>query len=72
MAANKGSKHHGAKMTEATVKAARASYQNREGRWVVIDGKRRPITMYSLAEKYGVAHQTMHAVLSRKTWRHIA
>lgn len=69
MAANKGSRHHASKMTEAEVRAARRSYE--KGTYIVVDGKREPITVNSLARKYGVAHQTMHAVVKRKTWKHI-
>lgn len=70
MAAHKGAKHHAAKMTEATVRSARNSFEN--GNFIVIDGKRSPVTVNALARKYGVSHQTMHALLKRKTWGHVA
>lgn len=69
MSANQGSKHHAAKMTEATVKAARNTFEN--GKFLMVDGKRHPVTVNALARKYGVSHQTMHAVLKRKTWKHV-
>lgn len=69
MSANKGSKHHAAKMTEATVRAARKTYET--GSWVVIAGKRWPVNVNTLARKYGVSHQTMHALLKRETWQHV-
>lgn len=69
MAANKGSKHHGAKMTEAKVRAARKAYQSAS--WVVLDGKRHPVNANTLAQKYGVAHQTMRSILRGDTWGHV-
>lgn len=70
MSAHKGAKHHAAKMTEAGVRAARKSYES--GNFIVIDGKRSPVTVNSLARKYGVSHQTMHSILKRETWKHVA
>jgi hypothetical protein len=70
MAANKGAKHHAAKMTEAGVKAARKAYDN--GSFIMVDGKRHPVTVNALARKYGVSHQTMHALLKRRTWQHVS
>jgi hypothetical protein len=69
MPARKGSKHHAAKMTEATVRAARKAYANAS--WVMFDGKRHPVNASTLARKYGVTHQTMQAVLDGKTWKHV-
>jgi hypothetical protein len=69
MAANKGSAHHASKMTEADVKAARKTYDT--GKFIIVDGKRQPVTVNALARKYGVAHQTMHAIVKRKTWKHL-
>jgi hypothetical protein len=69
MAANKGSKHHASKMTEATVRAARKSFEN--GSWIMLDGKRTPVSTSSLARKYGVSHQTMDSLLRRETWKHV-
>jgi uncharacterized protein YjcR len=60
MAAHKGAKHHGAKMTTAKVRQARKSYET--GKW----------TVRGLADKYGIAHQTMQAILNRKTWTHVS
>lgn len=60
MAAHKGAKHHAAKMTAAQVRQARKSYAT--GKW----------TIRGLAEKYGVAHQTMGAIIARKTWQHVS
>jgi hypothetical protein len=69
MAANKGSAHHASKMTEADVKAARKTYDT--GKFLMVDGKRHPVTVNALARKYGVAHQTLHAIVKRKTWKHL-
>lgn len=60
MAARQGAKHHAAKMTTAKVRQARKSYGS--GKW----------TIKALAEKYGVSRQSMHALLNRKTWKHVA
>ncbi len=68
MAARTGAKHHAAKMTVAKVRQARKLYESQARDK---DTGRRKWTMTSLAEKYGVAHQTMHAILSRKTWKHV-
>lgn len=70
MAAKSGRDHHNAKMTEATVKAARKTYATAS--WVVVDGKRQPVTAENLAKKYGVAKQTMWSLLQRKTWKHVS
>lgn len=70
MSARKGSKHHAAKMTDATVRAARKAYES--GNFIVVDGKRASVTVNALARKYGVSHQTMHAILKRETWKHVA
>lgn len=69
MAARPGGKHHAAKLTEATVKAARNTFAT--GKFVMLDGKRWPVTASSLARKYGVTHQTMRAALRGDTWRHV-
>jgi uncharacterized protein YjcR len=58
--AHKGAKHHNAKMTTAQVRQARKSYAT--GKW----------TLQGLADKYGVTRQSMHAVIRRDTWKHIA
>lgn len=60
MAAKIGAKHHNAKMTTAKVRAARKTYAR---------GK---TTIKALAEKYGVANQTMWAIVHGKTWKHVA
>lgn len=60
MTAKMGAKHHLAKMTNAKVRQARKSYDT--GKW----------TIRALADKYGVAPQTMHAIVNRKTWRHVS
>lgn len=70
MAAHKGAKHHAAKMTEASVRAARNAYEH--GNFILVDGKRSPVTVNALARKYGVSHQTMHAIVKRETWKHVA
>jgi uncharacterized protein YjcR len=59
MSARQGTKHHAAKLTTAKVRQARKSYAT--GKW----------TVAKLAEKYGVATQTMHAVLTYRTWKHV-
>lgn len=69
MVAHKGSKHHMAKLDEASVRAARRTFA--EGSWVILDGKRHPVSASSLARKYGVAHQTMASILRGDTWRHV-
>jgi hypothetical protein len=56
MAARQGAKHHAAKMTTVKVRQARKSYAT--GKW----------TITALAEKYGVAHQTMYSILHHLTW----
>lgn len=66
MSAKKGAKHHNAKMTAATVRAARETYET--GRWILVDGKRQPVNIKNLARKYGVSSQTMHAIIRGKTW----
>ena len=60
MPAQNGAKHHAAKMTTAKVRAARKAYDT--GKW----------TLARLAEKYGVRPQTMHAIIKRRTWKHVA
>jgi hypothetical protein len=67
MVARQGTKHHAAKMTPAKVRQARKSYQ-------VIDKKtgKRKWTITKLAHKYGIAHQTMYAILTFRTWKHVA
>lgn len=69
MAARQGKKHHAAKMTEATVRAARKSHET--GSWIVVDGRRQPVSVAALARKYGVSHQTMASLLARETWKHV-
>ena len=69
MPALQGTKHHAAKMTVAKVRAARKTFES--GQYVLIEGKRLPVTVAALARKYGVAHQTMHAILNRTTWKHV-
>lgn len=70
MPANKGSRHHAAKMTEVTVRAARRAAHR--GGEIMVDGKRRTVTTSSLARKYGVTHQTMRSILMGETWRHVS
>lgn len=60
MAARMGAKHHNAKMTTAKVRQARKTHEK---------GK---TTIVALAEKYGVANQTMWAIIHRKTWKEVA
>lgn len=60
MPAAQGIKHHSAKLTTAQVRQARKSHAT--GKW----------TISGLARKYGVTHQSMHAIIHRKTWKHIA
>jgi hypothetical protein len=60
MAAKHGAKHHSAKMTTVKVRAARKSFAT--GKW----------TNVALAEKYGIAPQSMHAILHRRTWKHVS
>lgn len=69
MVAHKGSKHHAAKMTESTVRAARKAYA--ESSWVLLDGKRHSVNASTLARKYGVTHQTMRSILKGDTWKHV-
>jgi hypothetical protein len=70
MSARPGSKHHNAKLTDATVRAARKTFAN--GSWVMLDGKKHPVNISTLARKYGVSHQTMHSALKGQTWRHVS
>lgn len=70
MSARQGSKHHAAKMTDATVRAARRAFN--EASWVMLDGKRHPVNASTLARKYGVTHQTMRAILRGDTWKHVS
>lgn len=78
MAAKKGTAHHLAKMTPATVRAARKTYRRavEGGANIVIDGKRVPVTVNSLARKYGISHQSMRSLLNPQedwgTWKHVA
>lgn len=60
MSARQGAKHHAAKMNAAKVRQARKTYDL---------GK---TTIRALADKYGIAHQTMWAIVHRKTWTHIS
>lgn len=60
MAARLGAKHHNAKMTTAKVRAARKAHAK---------GK---TTIRALAEKYGVATQTMWSIVHRQTWKDVA
>lgn len=69
MAARQGSDHHAAKMTPATVRAARKAHA--KASWIVLDGKRHPVNANTLARKYGVTHQTMRSLLSGETWKHV-
>jgi hypothetical protein len=66
MPAKQGAKHHAAKLTIAQVRQVRKSY-------AVIDSKtgKRKWTIKALADKYGVAHQTMWAIVHHKTWTHV-
>lgn len=59
MPARIGAKHHAAKLNAAKVRQARKSHAT--GKW----------TIAALAEKYGVAHQTMHAAIHGQTWKHV-
>jgi uncharacterized protein YjcR len=59
MSARQGAKHHAARLTTAKVRQARKSYAT---------GK---YTIAALAKKYEVAPQTMHAVLTYRTWKHV-
>lgn len=70
MPARSGGKHHAAKLSEATVRAARVSYA--KGTFILVEGKREPVTYSSLARKYGVRPQTMREALTGKTWRHVS
>ncbi len=60
MAALSGSKHHNAKLTAAKVRQARKTHAA---------GKK---SIKALAEKYGVANQTMWAVVHGKTWKSVS
>jgi hypothetical protein len=71
MAAKKGSNHHASKMTEATVRAARRAYAKPRPSFIVLEGKRHPITVSSLARKYNVSRQTMSVILKGDTWKHV-
>lgn len=59
MSARPGDKHHNAKMTPASVRAARKLYET--GEW----------TITALARKFNITHQTMGSLLKRQTWRHV-
>ena len=71
MSARKGTSHHGAKMTDKTVRAARRSYAARDSKQIVVDGKLATVSINSLARKYGVSHQTMFALIKGQTWKHV-
>lgn len=70
MPAKQGSAHHNAKMTPASVRAARKAF-TRGGR-VMVDGKLADATIASLARKYGITHQSMRSILFHETWRHVS
>ncbi len=70
MAARTGSGHHNAKLNDRIVRAARKAY-NGGAKFIVINGKRRPVNIRSLAEKYGVSHQAMHSAIKGETWKHV-
>jgi hypothetical protein len=65
MAQHQGAKHHAAKMTTATVRQARKSYELKTK-----EGKRK-WTITALAVKYGITPQSMDAILKRRTWKHV-
>lgn len=71
MPAIKGNKHHKAVMNEAKVRAARKAYHSGQTT-ILVDGKRVPVTLAALAKKYGVAPQTMHAIVTGRTWKHVS
>jgi uncharacterized protein YjcR len=66
MPARSGNNHHASKLTAAQVRQARKSYEVRDKQ-----GNRK-WSITRLAEKYGVRPQTMHAILNRKTWKHVS
>lgn len=70
MSARPGSKHHAAKMTEAKVKAARKAFA--DASWLLVDGKRQPVNISTLAKKYGVSHQAMSDIVKGRSWRHVS
>jgi DNA-binding XRE family transcriptional regulator len=59
MPARKGAAHHNAKMNTRKVKAARKAYET--GKW----------TISALARKYEITRQSMHAILTGETWKHL-
>lgn len=55
----KGEKHHGAKLTEKKVFDIREEY------------KKGGTSLSKIAKKYCVITQTIHAIVQRKTWKHV-
>lgn len=53
------------KLTEKEVKEIRDSYV------LSAAGKESPTSLASLAKRYGVAFQTIHKIIRRKTWKHL-
>ncbi len=60
--ANRGERHGIAKLTSADVIAMRRDYRPRN----------RESNYYALAIRYGVAYQTVHGIVRRKSWKHVA
>jgi hypothetical protein len=54
-----GERHHSAKLTPAKVRRIRARY--------AAGG----VTTIKLGAEYGVSHQVIHRIISRKIWKHI-
>jgi len=56
----KGVAHHRALVTEDIVRAIRASYVPRK------------VTLKALGSQYGLSETAVHAIVTRKTWSHVA
>lgn len=70
MPAKKGAKHHNAKLTPASVREARRIFS--QGKFLIINGERHPVTITALARRYGVSHQTMYSAIKGHTWGHVS
>lgn len=65
---NVGEAHHSAKLTEEDVRFARLLYHVQRPEALE---RYRALTVRGLAEKFGVAEETMHNLLTYRTWRHV-
>lgn len=61
----KGSLVGGSKLSESDVLMIRSEYKK------CGPGKRQPTSLTAIAEKYGIAFQTVSKIVNRKTWSHV-